>query len=151
ATTAYTLKFWAEQSPDPASVVTLGTERDPFGMPRLRADWRFNEMDVRSIATAHRLIGDQLGRSGAGRLECYEPDVGSAIRNQIDASAHHMGTTRMARSKHEGVVDENCRVHGVENLYVASSSVFPTAGHANPTLTVIALALRLAGHLRAHR
>ncbi len=151
AATAYTLKFWAEQSPDPSSVVTLGTERDPFGMPRLRVDWRFNEMDVRSVATAHRLIGDQLGRSGAGRLECYEPDVGNAIRNQIDASAHHMGTTRMARSRHEGVVDENCRVHGVENLYVASSSVFPTSGHANPTLTVIALALRLADHLRTDR
>ena len=117
-------------------------------MPRLRVEWRFNEADVRSIAAAHRLIGGQLRRSGAGRLECYELDVGKAIRDQIDASAHHMGTTRMARARQEGVVDENCRVHGVENLYVASSSVFPTAGHANPTLTVLALALRLAEHLR---
>ncbi|PYT16859.1 MAG: GMC family oxidoreductase [Acidobacteria bacterium] len=148
ATTAYTLKFWAEQSPNPASVVSLGSEKDRFGMPRLRVEWRFNEADVRSIAAAHRLIGEQLRRSGAGRLECYELDVGKAIRDQIDASAHHMGTTRMARAREERVVDENCRVHGVENLYVASSSVFPTAGHANPTLTVLALALRLAEHLR---
>ena len=148
ATTAYTLKFWAEQSPDPSSVVTLGTEKDQFGMPRLRVEWRFNEADVRSVVAAHRLIGDQLRRSGSGRLECYEPDVGSAVRDQIDASAHHIGTTRMSRAMQEGVVDENCRVHGVENLYVASSSVFPTSGHANPTLTVLALALRLAGQIR---
>ena len=148
ASTAFTLKFWAEQSPNPTSVVTLGTEKDQLGMPKLRVDWRFNETDVRSLETAHRLIGDQLRRSGAGLLECYEPDMGNAIRAQIDASAHHLGTTRMARAMSEGVVDENCRVHGVENLYVASSSVFPTVGHANPTLTLIALALRLADHLR---
>jgi choline dehydrogenase-like flavoprotein len=65
----------------------------------------------------------------------------------ISGSHHHMGTTRMADSPRNGVVNKNCRVHGVENLYVAGSSVFPTSGFVNPTLTIVALALRLADHL----
>ena len=67
----------------------------------------------------------------------------------MSLSWHHMGTTRMATSPREGVVDANCRVHGMTNFFVAGSSVFPTSGHANPTLTIVALALRLADHLQA--
>ena len=88
------------------------------------------------------LLGRMLEQQGLGRLE-----PGSGVPHYTDAS-HHMGTTRMSASPRTGVVDRDCRVHGVRNLYVAGSAVFPSAGHANPTLTIAALALRLADYLR---
>jgi len=76
----------------------------------------------------------------------YEPSKGMKAL-KIESSCHHIGTTRMHPDPKQGVVDQNCRVHGISNLHVAGSSVFPTSGHANPTLTIVALALRLADHL----
>ena len=102
-----------------------------------------------AVRRANQLLGEELGRLGIGRLRLEpwlrEPD--GEWPRQLSGACHQMGTTRMAASPRDGVVDPDCRVHGVGNLYVAGSSVFPTAGCANPTLTLVALAARLADHL----
>ena len=97
-----------------------------------------------SVLGLQELLGTELEQRGLG-----SSSRASGVPHYTDAS-HHMGTTRMSDDPRAGVVDRDCRVHGVRNLYVAGSSVFPSAGHANPTLTIVALALRLAEHLR-HR
>ncbi len=110
-------------------------------MPKLVLDWRIGSEVTRSMERLRALLGHELEARQLGTLaeEPGGPDY-------TDAS-HHIGTTRMSTSPRTGVVDPDCRVHGIENLYVAGSSVFPTAGHANPTLTIVALAIRLARHL----
>jgi choline dehydrogenase-like flavoprotein len=93
----------------------------------------------------HQLLDSHLRRSGLGRLD--HSDAGGGDLRYSDAS-HHLGTTRMSSDPRQGVVDAHCRVHDVANLFIAGSGVFPTAGHANPTLTIVALAIRLAAHLK---
>ena len=93
------------------------------------------------------MLARQLGRHGLGRLQVLVEDDEFTWPAELGGGRHHMGTTRMHADPKRGVVDANCRVHDVENLYVAGSSVFPTSGAANPTLTLVALALRLADHL----
>ena len=137
----YVVVFFCEQPPDPASRVYLGNERDRLGMPKLVLDWRIGSEVTRSMERLQALLARELE---ARRLGTLEADVGDP--DYTDAS-HHIGTTRMSSSPRMGVVGPDCRVHGIENLYVAGSSVFPTAGHANPTLTIVALAIRLARHL----
>lgn len=144
-----------EQAPNPDSRVTLGRERDALGMRRAVLDWRLGELDKRTVAVMADALGAELERLGLGRLSRCEwldapgsewpvdPTVG---RHPI-AGYHHMGTTRMSADPAAGVVDPQGRVHGYDNLYVAGSSVFPTGGWANPTLTILALTLRLADHL----
>ncbi|MDX1541923.1 MAG: GMC family oxidoreductase, partial [Geminicoccaceae bacterium] len=139
----------SEQAPDPASRVTLGEERDALGMPRIRLDWRLGELDRRSLEVAGRLLAEEFGRSGIGRVRLPEWLEEDGWPEDLEAGWHHMGTTRMSDDPRSGVVDRDGRVHGLANLYVAGSSVFPTGGFANPTLTIVALALRLAEHLRA--
>jgi choline dehydrogenase-like flavoprotein len=130
-----------EQAPDPDNRVTLGTGRDALGQPRAHVIWRWRERDQRSLEQARRILARDLEGAGVGRIV---PIPGTTL----DPNAHHhLGATRMHRDAHQGVVDENCRVHATSNLFVAGSSVFPTAGCANPTLTIVALALRLADHL----
>ena len=137
----------AEQTPNPDSRVTLGPDCDPLGMRRIRLDWRANAQDKRSVRVAMQLFGQELGRLGLGRLRIdLDPDD-TAWTERSWPGPHHMGTTRMHDDPRRGVVDRDCRVFGTENFYVAGSSVFPTSGSANPTLTVVALALRLADHL----
>jgi choline dehydrogenase-like flavoprotein len=134
-----------EQAPNAESRVTLSDERDPFDHPRLRVRWQLTDADISSIVESARILGREFGRLGVGRVQALiEPAMKWPIAG---GGFHHMGTTRMHRDPAQGVTDVNCGVHGVSNLYVAGSSVFPTCGHANPTLTVIALALRLTDHL----
>jgi choline dehydrogenase-like flavoprotein len=151
----FPLLYQAEHLPHRASRVELATTRDAFGMPRLRTRIAFTDDDVSTVETFHRVLAAQLCATGTGRFHPYdECDLRAQIEVQLAAFHswyHHIGTTRMSVSRSDGVVDRDCRVHGVENLYVAGSSVFPTGGHANPTLTLVALALRLADHLRARR
>lgn len=143
---AFTLDYNAEQVPNPDSRITLSDQRDRSGMPRLVVDWRATEQDVDGVLAAHRILGERLERHGIGRLEVDE----DAIRHGYNAvGGHHMGTARMADSPDRGVVDPNCRVWGMDNLFVAGAAVLPTCSYANPTLTLVALAARLAGHLRA--
>lgn len=151
------LSVRGEQAPNPSSRVLLGAECDALGMPKLVLDWRFSELDKRTLRVVASQLGEELERSGAGRVE-PEPwlldeaapwSTDPLIGNHPIGGFHHMGATRMASDPREGVVDSDCRVHGVANLFVAGSSVFPTSGWANPTLTILALALRLADHLEA--
>lgn len=141
---AFTLDYNAEQVPNPDSRVTLGGEVDFLGLPRLKVDWRVSALDVESIVVAHRLLARRIAHSGTGILEVDD----QAIRTGYNAiGGHHIGTARMADTPAQGVVDRDCRMFGLENLYVAGSAVFPTSSHANPTLTIVALAARLARHL----
>ena len=133
-----------EQTPDPASRVTLSERRDAFGEPLARLDWRVAERDRLALWRVLELLAAEAGRSGLGRLD-LPGDAGRELAlARLRGGRHHMGTTRMGVRPSQGVVDPDCRVHGIPNLFVAGSSVFPTAGHANPTLTIVALALRLA-------
>ncbi len=137
-----------EQLPNPASRVTLGDERDPFGNRRIVMDWRPAAADKRNSNRLLHLLGTEVGRAGFGRLRSALAEDDTTWPDDMVGNAHQMGTTRMHRDPKLGVVDENCRVHDVANLYVAGSSVFPTSGGGNPTLTIVALALRLADHLK---
>jgi choline dehydrogenase-like flavoprotein len=137
-----------EQSPNPDSRVTLGETRDIFGLRRLKIDWRLADLDVQSVLMTCNLIAEELAKSEVGAFE-FDPNIIPTANVARAMGGHHLGTTRMAREPAHGVVDENCQVHGVNNLHIASGSVFPTSGHANPTLTVVALAIRLADHLKS--
>ena len=137
---------FCEQVPDPASRVTLSEQRDALGVNKLVLDWRIGDAERRSVNYLHEVIGRHVEESGIGTLEVQTRDADAL--HFTDAS-HHMGTTRMSEDVRTSVVDRDCRVHGLANLYMAGSSVFATGGHANPTLTIVALTLRLAEHLRS--
>jgi choline dehydrogenase-like flavoprotein len=140
-----------EQTPNPSSRVTLGRQTDALAMPLLRVDWRIGELERRSVIRLSELVGSEFRRAG---LPEYAPNkhLSEDVNwlSQFIDRAHPSGTTRMSDSPRQGVVDRNCKVHGVGGLYVAGSSVFPTAGHANPTLMIVALAIRLADWLKRH-
>jgi choline dehydrogenase-like flavoprotein len=138
-----------EAAPNPDSRVTLVRERDALGMRRVKLDWRLSEIDKRSAVRAVEIVGAELGRAGLGRLRVDVSERESGWPDDIAGGWHHMGTTRMSDDPRRGVVDRNCRVYGLSNLFVAGSSVFPTAGSGTPTLTLVALALRLADHLKS--
>jgi choline dehydrogenase-like flavoprotein len=144
--THVSLVHYSEQEPNYASRVYLDDEKDKLGMPKLVLDWRVSDRSLHSSLRLLRLVDDHFRRHDAGHFEGNLDAVGALP--YTDAS-HHLGTTRMSVDPKCGVVDVNCRVHGVDNLYVTGSSVFPTAGHANPTLTIAAMSLRLAAHLKA--
>jgi choline dehydrogenase-like flavoprotein len=145
-TRRYALKLRAEQLPNPESRVTLGERRDPLGVPVARLDWRLTEADWKGMRRVAALFAAAWEGAGLGRYR--QPR--EAEMTLFGGGNHHMGTTRMSATPARGVVDADCRVHGVDNLFVAGSSVFPTCGYANPTLTILKLALRLADHLRQH-
>ncbi|SDQ60629.1 GMC family oxidoreductase [Pseudoxanthomonas sp. CF125] len=139
-----------EQAPNPDSRVTLGDEVDALGQRKICIDWRLTELDWHTYRTAANLFGAELANSCAGKFQ-IEPwlQEGAGATPQVRGTAHHLGTTRMSDDPQQGVVDRQCRVHGVDNLYVVGSSVFPTGGWAFPTFTIVALSMRLAEHLRA--
>jgi len=139
-----------EVAPDPENRITLMSEKDELGMPRARLHWNVGELERVTVERTIRLMAEEFGRLGAGRIQINELllDQGDAWSRNLSWFGHHMGTTRMSRDPRKGVVDADCKVHGLANLFVAGSSVFPTSGYANPTLTIVALAVRLADHLR---
>lgn len=145
----------AEQAPNPDSRIMLSSERDAMGQRKVDLDWRFSEIDKRSVRVLMETLGEEYNRLGWGKVEpakwLYESSepwkADPLISSHHIGGYHHMGGTRMSVSDKTGVVDANCRVHASPNLYVASSSVFPTGGWANPTVTIIALSERLADHL----
>ncbi len=144
----YSLYYQSEQTPNRASRVSLTDECDMFGIPRIKVDPKIHEMDIDSIVRAHELVKAELRRQGCGELEFNSEDPRSLVHQHMGTLGHHIGTTRMAADPANGVVDQNCKVHGVSNLFIASSSVFPTSSQANPTLTLVALSIRLAEHLK---
>jgi choline dehydrogenase-like flavoprotein len=114
-------------------------------MPMARVTWRTTQEDHRSVEASARVVDAALRSRGFGHVE-WTADLDDTTR--IEASNHHLGTTRMHVDAKQGVVDPDCRLHSVDNLFVAGSSVFPTYGASNPTLTIVAMALRLADKLR---
>ena len=145
---AYDVRLQVEQAPNRDSSVTLGDERDALGLRRARLDWRLSELDTHTIVRATYLLARALGQTDLGRLRIDDwLRTDPASFEGAYGGNHHIGTTRMSDDPRSGVVDRDCRVHGISNLFVAGSSVFPTGGFANPTLTLTALAHRLADHL----
>jgi choline dehydrogenase-like flavoprotein len=144
----------AEQAPNPDSRVTLSDETDPLGLAVAQLDWAVTPLDWESICTTAELVGGALERHGDAKVnvtisrDTPWPGVPSNADHYQPWGCHHVGTTRMSVSPESGVVDTNTRVHGMENLFVVGSSVFPTEGYANPTVTLLALALRTADFLK---
>lgn len=142
----FELYHLSEQSPDPNNRVTLGDVRDRFGYRKVQLYWRLNDLDIRSMRRSLEVFAEEFAKVGLGKLN-LELDQG-VPQVFLPSIHHHMGTTRMHEDPKQGVVDANCKVHGVSNLFVASSSVFPTGGYANPTLTIIAFAIRVADQVK---
>lgn len=141
------LVFTMEQVPNPESRVTLGTTRDEFGVPKPVLDWRVTPIDSRSIRKTQEILESGFREAGLGSIsEKWDETIPNPRRN---GCWHNIGTTRMSVTPTDGVVDANCRVHGMQNLSIAGSSVLPTAGAASITLTLVALSLRLGDHLDA--
>lgn len=139
-----------EQEPRWENRVELDTTADKLGMPRARLVWRKSALDVQTVRDSTLTLGGYLRDNDIGRVKLADWLAGDDVAFPEDgeiAGRHHMGGTRMALTPEEGIVDTDCRVFGQKNLYVAGSSVFPSSGHANPTLTLVQLAMRLAVHL----
>ena len=142
----FVVRCLAESAPDPENRVTLSEKRDSLGQRRASVRWKIGSLERRSITALHDSFANESARLGLGALLAITPDYAPSL---LTGASHHIGTTRMHDSPRQGVVDANCRVHGMTNLYIAGSSVFPTCGYVNPTLTIIALALRLADRVKA--
>lgn len=143
----FSLDFHSEQAPNPDSRITLTEARDALGVPRIRIDWRYTAWDIDTVRAALGMIRDELARSGCGRLDYDEAAVAEEALRYGAYGGHHLGTARMSAAAETGVVDADLRVHGVANLSIASGAVFATSSQANPTLTIVALAVRLARRL----
>lgn len=157
----------SEQSPNPDSRITLTDELDALGMPRAALDWRVSDDDRRSIVRGLEIMGARLGAAGAGRLQITAGSLapsgegGLLSRFEVDPAAtdhtgfhlahsnHHCCTVPMSADPSTGVCDADQKVWGFEDLYLAGSGVFPTAGVTSPTVSIVALSVRLAAHLRA--
>lgn len=144
----YSLDFHAEQFPNFHSRITLADERDALGMRRLSVDWKYLPQDVRTVKVALSLFKSELEKQGLARFDYDPAEVETEMVRYGAYGGHHIGTTRMGEDPTHSVVDANGRLHEVNNLYIAGSSVFPTSSQANPTLTIVALALRLGEHLQ---
>jgi choline dehydrogenase-like flavoprotein len=144
---AFVLESKPEQAPNPASRVTLDDGLDAFGLRRIKVDWKMLAIDRRTAVRGEEIVDAELRRLGIGALAPLPPEEVAAWPENLESGWHQLGTTRMHSDDRRGVVDIDARVHGLSNLYVAGGSVFPTGGTAPPTLTIVALALRLAAHL----
>jgi choline dehydrogenase-like flavoprotein len=143
----YPLEFNAEQMPNPDSRVTLGSETDSFGMPRLKIHWRYFESELDSICRAYRVLALAAVKSGLGEVTFGADLRDSVQRALVPQGGHHIGTVRMGTDASTGVVNSDGEVWGTHGLFVAGTSILPTSGFANPTLTAVALAFRLAEHI----
>lgn len=145
---AFELGAQTEQTPNPNNRISLGDEKDFLNCPLTKLSWSWNKRDLDSIWRSQEIFRDVVSKSGLGEFQPqYELDMGGMPF--VVSTHHHIGTTRMHEDPSQGVVDVNCRVHSIDNLFIVGSSVFPTGlGFANPTLTIVALATRLADHLK---
>jgi choline dehydrogenase-like flavoprotein len=149
ANNVYPFQYHGEHRPDPESRVTLSEERDELGMAKISIDIRFSDDDIKGVVDAHRCWDEYLRETGCGRIDYLHDDLAAAVRSRVGGGFHQIGTTRMAARAEDGVVDGDLAVHGIDNLFVASSSTFVSSGQANSTFLIVVLALRLADHLRA--
>lgn len=142
----FRLATMSEQAPNPSSRVALAAERDKLGQNRAKLDWRLDSIDIQSVIRSQEILKEEIDRAGLGRL--YAQFDEHTPPRMVTGGWHQMGTTRMHIDPKQGVVDENCKVHGISNLYIAGPSVFPTGGYANPVLTTVALTVRLADFVK---
>jgi choline dehydrogenase-like flavoprotein len=146
--------YQTEHAPNPDSRVILADDRDAFGLRRMTVLPAFSDVDAETVVELHRLLAERFDKTGLGHVEFNEQRLREHISDypgQFNSQAHQLGTTRMSLEPADGVVDVNCEVHGVSGLFVMGGSVFPTGGHANPTLTIVALSVRLAAYLSKQR
>ena len=141
----FQIHCYGQQAPNPDSRITLSQERDALGLPLVRLDWRLSELDKYSVRRTLEILALEMGSSGLGRIKIDFRDWPA----QFWYGNHHMGTTRMNADPRRGVVDANCRVHGISNLYIAGSSIFPTGSASPPTMTIVAMSLRLADKIKS--
>jgi choline dehydrogenase-like flavoprotein len=142
---SFRLHHFLEPEPVRESAVSLSSQTDRFGLPLATVSWQIADNTLNSLRRTISIICDELQKSGVGKLEVAPVEWENLKRPMW--TWHHMGTTRMHENRSLGVVDADCRVHGLKNLFIAGSSVFPTGGNDTPTLTIVALAHRLADHL----
>ena len=148
---AFQMTIRLEQAPNPLSRVTLSEEKDELGVPRAALHWALTPLEKRSMRKIYEIIGQQAGATGLGRVKLMEElwdEKDETLPSTTSVGWHHMGTTRMSDDPKSGVVDANCRVHGIQNLFIAGSSCFTTGGGVNPTYTIVALSIRLADHIK---
>lgn len=145
----FSLDVHAEQVPNDDSRVTLSDRLDAFGKPQVKVDWRYKPQDLETVRVALETLRAEVADWGGGVLSFDADGIADAMLREGAYGGHHIGTARMGRNPDEGVVDGDARVFGVDNLFLAGSSIFPTSSQANPTLTIVAAALRLADHLKA--
>jgi len=143
----YPLELNSEQIPHPDNAITLSDEKDAFGMPRINLHWELKKEDIDSAVRSFEALQTMLNELEDCELSYDKAQLIEEIQKAPPIGGHHLGTTRMGRDIKDSVVDTNCRVHDVDNLFIASSSIFTTSGHANPTLLIVAFALRLADYL----
>ncbi|HSR39763.1 MAG TPA: GMC family oxidoreductase [Phnomibacter sp.] len=151
-TRAFSFQTRIEQAPNPDSRITIGPEKDELGVPRANLNWALTDLDKRSIRTINKIIGEQIGRSGVGRVrlkDFIQDENDMSWPEGTNGGWHHMGTTRMSDSPKTGVVDANCQVFGLSNLYVAGAACYTTSGAPNPTFTLVALSLRLSDFVKS--
>jgi choline dehydrogenase-like flavoprotein len=146
------MRMAQEQQQNLESRVLLGEERDAFGLRRVRLDWQLTDLDIHTMRTAATSFAGHLAEQGIGRAQIrpwllQDPPAFPPFPDEEVGGKHHMCTTRMSTDPKTGVVDADCKVHDVANLFIGGSSVFATTGHANPTYTITQLALRLGDHL----
>ncbi|MBV8882591.1 MAG: hypothetical protein JO235_01130, partial [Chroococcidiopsidaceae cyanobacterium CP_BM_RX_35] len=137
--------YQIEQAPNPNNRVVLSNDLDCLGQNKAEIHWRLNDIDIQNVKRVQAIWAEEFAKSGIGELQLHNED---GLKFEKPAMHHHMGTTRMHNDPKQGVVDADCKIHSVTNLFLAGSSVFPTSGYANPTLTIIALTLRLAAHIK---
>ncbi|WP_242117134.1 FAD-dependent oxidoreductase [Aestuariivivens sediminicola] len=148
---AHQLNIRIEQAPNPNSRITLDSKKDALGVPEAHLHWALTRLDKHSVRTIIHILGQEFGKSGLGRvkMKAFLRDTDDDLfPEETNGGWHHMGTTRMADDPQKGVVDSNCKVHGISNLFIAGSGCYPTSAAPNPTLSLTALSLRLSDHLK---
>lgn len=150
-TRAFTFQTRMEQAPNPNSRVTLSDKRDAFGVPLANLNWALTALDKRSLRRINQIMAREAGEAGIARIKLFDflvDENDDSFPKSTNGGWHHMGTTRMGSTPKQGVVDIHCQVHGISNLHVAGSGCYVTAGAPNPTLTLVAFALRLSDRLK---
>jgi len=145
---SHILRIRLEQAPREDSWVRLSEERDALGLNNVELHLQFGKLETHTIAVAQEEFAKALGLGNIGRMKInFEPGE-TEWMSSVGWQFHHLGGTRMSDGPEDGVVDKNCKMHSVDNLFIAGSSIFPTGGQANPTMNIVAFALRLADHLK---
>jgi len=140
-----------EQLANPDNRIILNSDKDALGLNRVSINWNLSEVEKATVLEMTKLVASVLSTLNLGRVRIEEWLLDKSNNWPLDLQGawHHIGTTRMSENPKTGVVDKNCRVHGIDNLYISGCSVFPTSGYVNPTLTIVALSIRLADYLKS--